>query len=63
MAQVNLIDIDDLEDPDPKVHPGEVDGRPLMSAAELKEAIYAMNAEQRGQLAEEMGAQEDFPAV
>jgi hypothetical protein len=60
MAQINLIDFDT---------PGqstsdqvEMDTRP-MTAQQLKEALYTMNEEEKAQLIQEMGPQEDFPSV
>ena len=60
MAQINLIDFDT---------PGqstsdqvEMDTRPI-TAQQLKEALYTMNEEEKAQLIQEMGPQEDFPSV
>ena len=60
MAQVNLID---LEEPGQSTSDQvEMDTRP-MTAQQLKEALYTMNEEEKTQLIQEMGPQEDFPSV
>ena len=60
MAQVNLID---LEEPGQSTSDQvEMDTRP-MTAQQLKEALYTMNEEEKAQLIQEMGPQEDFPSV
>jgi hypothetical protein len=60
MAQVNLID---LEEPGQNTADQvEMDTRP-MTAQQLKEALYTMNEEEKAQLIQEMGPQEDFPSV
>jgi hypothetical protein len=60
MAQVNLIDLEETgQNTTDQV---EMDTRPMM-AQQLKEALYMMNEEEKAQLIQEMGPQEDFPLV
>ena len=60
MAQINLID---LKEPGQNTSDQvETDTRPMM-AQQLKEALYTMNEEEKAQLIQEMGSQEDFPSV
>ena len=60
MAQVNLIDFDTPSQSTSEQV--EMDTRP-MTAQQLKEALYTMNEEEKAQLIQEMGPQEDFPSV
>ena len=60
MAQVNLIDFDTPSQGTSEQV--EMDTRP-MTAQQLKEALYTMNEEEKAQLIQEMGPQEDFPSV
>jgi hypothetical protein len=60
MAQINLIDFDAPSQN--TVDQVEMDTCP-MTAQQLKEALYTMNEEEKAQLIQEMGPQEDFPSV
>jgi hypothetical protein len=60
MGQINLIDFDTpSQGTSDQV---EMDTCP-MTAQQLKEALYTMNEEEKAQLIQEMGPQEDFPSV